>query len=183
MSNHLNLPEWRDPFAAFLEIRTPTNVAWPSVMDPQTAAIRPGSRSSGNSRSGEAGELRFGGQGAGGSFTPRFTMANLELPVSSPRSGISLAPFRRIEAANSDPARPHYGPEVFAWTLRALSDVLKASSGAARPRFGASSGRNQGMNLSNVIVISIRNIRDATKLYITVFKSKSLMIAEMCASV
>lgn len=30
--------EWRDPFAAFLEIRTPTN-----------AAIRPGSRSSGNS--------------------------------------------------------------------------------------------------------------------------------------
>ena len=33
---HVNLPEWRDPFAAFLEIRTPSNVAWPSVMDPQT---------------------------------------------------------------------------------------------------------------------------------------------------
>ena len=28
---------------------------------------------------------------------------------------------------------------VFAWTLRALSGVLKASSGAAGPRFGASS--------------------------------------------
>ena len=36
-----------------------------------------------------------------------------------------------VRAANSDPARLHYGPEVFAWTLRALSGVLKASSGAA----------------------------------------------------
>ena len=46
-----------------------------------------------------------------------------------------------IPTPNSDPARPHYGPEVFAWTLRALSGVLKASPGPPRPRFGASSGR------------------------------------------
>ena len=38
-----------------------------------------------------------------------------------------------VRATNSDPARPHSGPEVFAWTLRALSGVLKASFGAAGP--------------------------------------------------
>ena len=30
------------------------------------------------------------------------------------------------ELANSDPARPHYGPKDFAWILRALSGVLKS---------------------------------------------------------
>ena len=51
------------------------------------------------------------------------------------------ADLSKLEPANSDPARPHYGPKDFAWTLRALSGVLKASSGAAGPRFGASSDR------------------------------------------
>ena len=54
----------------------------------------------------------------------------------------------KTELANSDPARPHYGPEDFAWTLRALSGVLKASPGPPRPRPGASSGRNRQEGLT-----------------------------------
>ena len=52
------------------------------------------------------------------------------------------------ELANSDPTRPHHGPKDFAWILRALSGVLKASSEPSRPRFGASSGRNRGEGLT-----------------------------------
>ena len=50
--------------------------------------------------------------------------------------------------ANSDSARPHYGPEDFAWILHALLGVLKARSGPLRPRFGASLGRirEEGLN-------------------------------------
>ena len=36
---------------------------------------------------------------------------------------------------------PDFEARAFAWTLRALSGVLKASSGPPRPRFGASSDR------------------------------------------
>ena len=55
---------------------------------------------------------------------------SLDLEIQSlleslPESG-GLDPISR---RNSDPARPHSGPEVFAWTLRALSGVLKASPG------------------------------------------------------
>ena len=90
-------------------------------------------------------------------------MANLELPASSsaafrrnlePKAALwygGLAPFQRIFRSPScklRPCQPHYGPEVFAWTLRALLGVLKASSGAAGPRFGASSGRNREEELT-----------------------------------
>ena len=50
---------------------------------------------------------------------------------------------RKSNLPNLDPARPHYGPKDFAWTLRALSGVLKASPKPPGPRFGASSGRNR----------------------------------------
>ena len=52
--------------------------------------------------------------------------------------------------SNNLPARPHYGPKDFAWTFRALSGLLKASSGAAGPHFGAGSGRSgeEGLTLS-----------------------------------
>ena len=53
-----------------------------------------------------------------------------------------------VELPNLYPARPHYGPKDFAWTLRALSGVLKASSEPPRPRFGASSGRNRREGLT-----------------------------------
>ena len=66
------------------------------------------------------------------------------LPPYLPESG-GLDP---ISGRNSYPARPHYGPKDFAWTLRALSGVLKASPGPPRPRFGASSGRNRGEGLT-----------------------------------
>ena len=37
----------------------------------------------------------------------------------------------KVELPNLYPARPHYGPEDFARTLRALSGVLEANPGAA----------------------------------------------------
>ena len=66
------------------------------------------------------------------------------LPPYLPESG-GLDPF---SGRNSYPSRPHYGPEDFAWILRALSGVLKASSGPSRPRFGASYGPNREEGLT-----------------------------------
>ena len=57
-------------------------------------------------------------------------------------------PAAQRHSGNSNPARLHYGPKDFAWTLRALSGVLKASPGPPRPRFGASSGRNREEGLT-----------------------------------
>ena len=70
-------------------------------------------------------------------------------PRSSTRDGfikLSHTKVRRIFRSPScklQPCRPHSGPEVFAWTLRALSGVLKASSGATGPRFGPAGTGNE----------------------------------------
>ena len=77
-----------------------------------------------------------------GTSSVKFYGISAESRTARPRSGVAV--YRHsggsfeVRAANSDPARPHSGPEVFAWTLRALWGVLKASFGAAGPRFGAS---------------------------------------------
>ena len=78
-------------------------------------------------------------------------MGKTSLDVEAPSLPQSLLQFAvvqtrltgsaEVELPKLYPARPHYGPKDFAWTLRALSGVLKANPGPPRPRFGASSGR------------------------------------------
>ena len=85
-------------------------------------------------------------------------MGKKSLDVEAPSLPQSLLQFAvvqtrltgsaEVELPNLYPARPHYGPEDFAWTLRALSGVLKASPGPPRPRFGAISGRKREEGLT-----------------------------------
>ena len=77
----------------------------------------------------------------------------VQIRVSGRRDDVCTAVFpviqthptgsAEVEPPNLYPARLHYDPKDFAWTLRALSGVLKASPEPPRPRFGASSGRNR----------------------------------------
>ena len=85
-------------------------------------------------------------------------MGKKSLDVEAPSLPQSLLQFAvvqtrltgsaEVELPKLYPARPHYGPKDFAWTLRALSGVLKASPEPPRPRFGASSGRNREEGLT-----------------------------------
>ena len=82
----------------------------------------------------------------------------VQIRVSGRRDDVCTAVFpviqthptgsAEVEPPNLYPARLHYDPKDFAWTLRALSDVLKASPEPPRPRFGASSGRNREEGLT-----------------------------------
>ena len=72
---------------------------------------------------------------------------NLEPQYRAWYGGLAPSGNFRSPSANSDPARPHYGPKDFAWISRTF-EPFKSQLWGCRARFGANSGRNREEGLT-----------------------------------